>query len=298
MRKKAFIGIDYLNFALILWNLVYVSIGWTRAESSLTHLLRYFNIGVGILLVIWMEQQYSSTLLRFIRYAYPIFLFGYFFESTSSVNHIIFRNFLDPFFQNIDQAIFGFQPALLWGKMYSGYLIQELSHFSYFSYYLMIAAIPIYLYVKKRTAFHETLFAITFVFYFCYFIYSWLPVIGGRFYPEAMQASTTYQYGIFTRIMAFIYNKSPHLGGAFPSSHVAISIVITLAAIRYVKYVGYCMIPVTLMLCLSTVHAHYHYFIDVIAGILTALILYPVSVYLYQKLPVASRNQVSQQEVN
>jgi membrane-associated phospholipid phosphatase len=257
MMKKTFIGIDYLTFGLILWNLIYVSVGWFRAASPLTHFLTYFSIGAGILLLIWLEWQYSSTMMRFFRYAYPIFLFGYFFESTSGVNHIIFPNFLDPLFQNLDQAIFGYQPVLEWGKQYSGYFLQEVSHFSYFSYYLMIAGIPIYLYVKKRIAFHETLFAITFVFYICYFIYC----------------------------------KSPHLGGAFPSSHVAISIVITLAAIRYVRYVGYAMIPVTLMLCLSTVHGHYHYFVDVIAGFLTGVILYAVSLSLYRKWPVPIRNR-------
>jgi membrane-associated phospholipid phosphatase len=292
MIRKTFIGVDYLTFALILWNLLYVGIGWARVASPLTHLLSYFSIGVGILFLVWLEWQYSSTMLRFFRYAYPILLFGYFFESTSGVNHIIFRNFLDPFFQNLDQMIFGYQPVLLWGVKYSGFVIQEISHFSYFSYYLMIAGIPIYLYVKKRPAFHETLFAITFVFYLCYFIYSWLPVIGGRYFQEAMQLSTTYQDGIFTRIMAFIYNKSPHLGGAFPSSHVAISIVITIAAVRYVKSIGYVLIPITLMLCLSTVHGHYHYFVDVIAGFLTGIILYPVSVFFYKKWPVPIKKPV------
>jgi hypothetical protein len=291
MIRKTFIGIDYLTFALILWNLVYVSIGWNRAISPLTHFLTYFSIGVGILFLIWLQEEYSPLkFLRFLRYAYPILLFGYFFESMTDVNHIVFPNFIDPFFQRIDQAIFGFQPVLEWGKQYSGYVIQEISHFSYFSYYLMIAGIPIYLYLKKRPAFHETLFAISFVFYICYFIYSWLPVIGGRYYSEAMTICTTYQDGIFTRIMAFIYCKSPHLGGAFPSSHVAISIVITIAALRYVKAVGYVLVPLTLMLCLATVHGHYHYFIDVVAGLLTAVILYPVSILLYKKWPVPLHN--------
>lgn len=284
--KTRFIGIDYLTFFLILWNIVYAAIGWNRITSPLTHILTFFSIGVIILLIIWLEKEYSTPLIRFVRDAYPIFLFGYFFEATSHVNHVVFRNFLDPWFQNIDQMLFSYQPSLVWGAVCNSPVIQEISHFSYFSYYLMIAGIPIYLYLKNRKAFHETLFTIVLVFYFCYFIYSWLPVVGGRYFPEAKQISTMFQDGIFTRIMALIYTKSPHMGGAFPSSHVAISIVITWAALRYVRRIGYVLVPITFLLCLSTVHCHYHYFIDVIAGLFTGILLYPIAVFLYQKWPV------------
>ncbi|HNX01529.1 MAG TPA: phosphatase PAP2 family protein [Candidatus Cloacimonadota bacterium] len=285
--KKKLIGIDYLTFFLILWNMAYAAVGWNRINAPLPHIVTYFSIGVGIIFLIWLESVYSIPLIRFIRDAYPIFLFGYFFESTSHVNHVIFQNFLDPWFQNIDQVIFNYQPSLVWGMIYKGAVVQEIMHFSYFSYYLMIAGIPIYLYLKNRKAFHETIFAITFVFYFCYFIYSWLPVVGGRYFPEAKQISTVYQDGIFTRIMAYIYTESPHMGGAFPSSHVAISVVITWAALRYMKKIGYILVPITFLLCLSTVHCHYHYFIDILAGLFTSLLLYPIAILLYRKWPVS-----------
>jgi hypothetical protein len=90
----------------------------------------------------------------------------------------------------------------------------------------MILGLPLYLYFKKPEGFRELIFNLCFVFYLCYFIYSILPVIGGRYIPEAMELTRLYRGGPFTHIMVFIYRNSNHLGGAFPSSHVGVAIII------------------------------------------------------------------------
>lgn len=223
-------------------------------------------------------------ILLFIRSIYPVFLFGYFFTSSHTFNRILFTSWQDPFFMQIDKAIFGYYPSLSWGVNFAYPAMQELFHFAYFCYYPMILGLPVYLYFKQPKAFRELIFNLTFVFYLCYTIYSVLPVIGGRFIPEAMEITQTYRAGLFTHIMVFIYRTSNHLGGAFPSSHIAITLVLTVAALRYLKRMGYVFAIIAFFLSIATVYCHYHWFIDAVFGILTGIMGYYLANYVRGRL--------------
>ncbi len=273
--------------------LIYASIidcfiiyGWSRIEHPLRQILLHFSIIILILGLTYLHGKFpKSKFVFFLRLSYPLVLYGYFFESVSHLNLLIFHDYIDGFFQKIDFSIFGYQPTLYWGTHFDTFFLQELFHFSYFSYYLMFFILAITLFVKRKYEYlGEFIFTLSFVFYICFLTYVILPVIGGRFYPEAMELAKTLRYGIFTKIMAEIYIHSPHLGGAFPSSHVAIALVLMLSALKYEKKLGFVFIPITLLLSIATVYCHYHYFTDVLGGILYVIIFYPLSFKLYSKL--------------
>lgn len=255
-----------------------MSIGINRVNDAWQHMPTYMGIAISVLILAWCQQQTwvinNGKLLKaisFLRGIYPVLLFGYFFTSGYAFNRVIFPNWLDPWFMQIDKSIFGYYPSMLWGTKYNHWLLQELFHFAYFCYYPMIAGLPVYLYFKQPKAFKELIFNLTFVFYLCYTIYSVLPVIGGRFIPEAMEITQTYRAGLFTHIMVFIYRSSGHLGGAFPSSHIAITLVLTVAALRFVRRMGYVFAVIAFFLSIATVYCHYHWAIDAIMGIITGV---------------------------
>jgi membrane-associated phospholipid phosphatase len=301
-------GIDWISLFFCLWMLVLITIGWNRVLDPLKHYFSYLSIITGILLLLWIEEylklyhskEYCSNGLcrrfrpktyravAFLRSYYPILFYLYFFESVSATNLVFFHDWLDPFFLNIDKAIWGYLPSMQWGRIYDNLWISEIMHGAYFCYYLMIFGLPIYFYIRHRKALDELIFVLSFVFYCCYFIYSWLPVIGGRYYPEAMQWTQELTGGVFTHIMAYIYIKSPHLGGAFPSSHVAIALVLSLMALRYQKVLGWVLLSITFLLSIATVYCHYHWFIDAVFGIITGLLGYQIGIKFYHKI---SENQ-------
>jgi len=157
-------------------------------------------------------------------------------------------------------------------------------HFAYFSYYLMIPAVGLYISINSRKTFHKFMFGMAFLYYICLVIYSILPVIGGRYWDVTMELSKVYRYGIFTRIMAYIYSHTTHMGGAFPSSHVAISVAVSIAAIQTNKKFGYSILFLTFLLSISTVYCHYHYFIDTIFGIIFGIVLFLLGQIIYDKL--------------
>lgn len=86
----------------------------------------------------------------------------------------------------------------------------------------------------------------------------WLPDQPGWFGAETM-------YRAIDAAETFRWN-------AFPSGHVAVSIVCMLVALRFRRRIGLAMILPVIALCLATVYMGYHYVIDVIGGIACAAI--------------------------
>ena len=282
MLKDRLRPIDIITFIYIIFNLLFILFGWGKIRNPIIHFGAFTFIGIVILGL--MITSHKSRFLQFIRDWYPMFVLTYFFEATSAMNLVIFHDFIDGFFQRIDFAIFGYQPARIWGIKFNDFFFQELFHFAYFSYYIMFPFLAFLLYFKHRKAFHHFVFIISFVFYICYITYNFLPVIGGRFWESTLELTKIYRFGIFTTIMAFIYNITTHFGGAFPSSHVAMAVAVTISALRNERWLGYIYVPITILLSISTVYCHYHYFIDTIAGIAYGIGFYYLALKLYRIL--------------
>jgi membrane-associated phospholipid phosphatase len=194
--------------------------------------------------------------------------------------------------------------------------VSELFYVSYFSYYIMIAGVGIALYLRSRQQFYHYVSVVSFLFYVCYLIYIFLPVIGSRVFfhqvdgyalPEATQQlalTDTYpeavQAGVFFRIMRWVYRVFEAPGAALPSSHVAVALCTVFFSFRYLRSIRYVHLAVALLLCLSTVYCRYHYAVDVLAGLVAAAVLIPIGNWLYFKFrrrdlePEAERQRVSE----
>ncbi|NLH93744.1 MAG: phosphatase PAP2 family protein [Candidatus Cloacimonetes bacterium] len=286
-------AIDKITLAYCAWFIIYMTVGifLGRAINAGIHLPLYLLIVAFVLLLALAERKLDLSAkpwllqaLRFVRGIYPVFLFAYYYSSLRSVSLIIFPEWLDPWFMDMDSKIWGYLPSLEWGRRCSQFFFQELFHFAYFCYYPLIVGLPLYLYLKNKPAFKELIFNITFVFYACYIFYSIFPVVGGRFHTESYRLSQAFRGGIFTRIMAFIYNHSGHWGGAFPSSHVAIAVVLTIAGFKFTGKWGYLFAVISVFLSVATVYCHYHWFVDAVAGLFTGILGYFAANWTRRKL--------------
>jgi membrane-associated phospholipid phosphatase len=56
-------------------------------------------------------------------------------------------------------------------------------------------------------------------------------------------------------------------GAAFPSAHVAGSMVAILASWRYRRWLFWPCLPFFISMCVATVYGRYHYVADVLAGL-------------------------------
>ena len=72
---------------------------------------------------------------------------------------------------------------------------------------------------------------------------------------------------------------------AFPSSHVGVTTVVMLLALRTrSKGIIFTILPFYILMCLSTVYIYAHYAIDAIAGLVTGILLYFLFVIIYKKI--------------
>jgi membrane-associated phospholipid phosphatase len=249
--------------------------------------------------IVWHGRGQPSKALDLVRHFYPILLYTPFFTETGCLNRMVFPQFMDPLTIRWDQAVFGFQPSIRFMELFPYLPLSELFYGAYFSYYLMIAGVGLALFVKNRQQFFHYVSIISFVFYICYLIYIIVPIIGPRVflekvggyelpaqsrslapdagYPDALQR------GPFFKLMGVIYSIFESPGSAIPSSHVAVALCTLFFSFRYLRPIRYWHLAATVLLCFATIYCRYHYVVDVMAGILTAVVLIPLGNWLYWK---------------
>jgi membrane-associated phospholipid phosphatase len=283
-------------------------------NATVPHWRWLFASHITILLIIhFVVRRYeagrSGPVVDFLRHFYPVLLYAWFFSETGWLNRMFFHDYLDAVAIRLDQAVFGFQPAMLFMEKLPYLVVSELFYASYFSYYVMIAGVGFALYARNRSQFFHYVSVVSFVFYFCYAIYILLPIIGPRVFfhdlaeytlPDQLQRlAPVVSYpgavkgGLFFRVMAFIYRVFEAPGAALPSSHVAIALCTVWFSFRYLRAIRYVHLVVALLLCLATVYCRYHYAVDVLTGVLTAALLVPLGNWLYSRTsPVLEKVEI------
>jgi len=297
--KKLFI-FDWILITYILFCMLWLvinsqSIIIYNGENTASLFLEYLT-SLGIIVFIILLWHFTHfTLLRVVRFWYPCVFIPYLFTNATRMDLAIFHEYLDPIVRGYDQLLFGYQPVSTWGVVNDTFFWQEFYHYAYFSYYLMLIGIPLYIYLKyDRKDYIHAVTNVLFVFYACLIVYLIFPVVGGRFIPRFATLTTQYRHGLFTHIMAFLYQRNHHWGGAFPSSHVAIALTLCLVSLKYMKPFAWVFILHTLLLAISTVFCHYHYFVDVITGFVYGFIMYGFSEIVFALSNTESRIDIDE----
>lgn len=257
-------------------------------------------LGLVHCLIRWHSNERAGKALAFLRHFYPVLLYAGFFAETGQLDQMFVQGYLDPAVIGWDQRLFGFQPSLAFMQKLPFLLVSEIFYAAYFSYYVMIGGVGFALYLRNRQQFFHYVSVVSFVFYICYLLYIFLPVIGPPVffrsipgyhlpanleqlgsvapYPEAVKS------GLFYWIMKWIYEVFESPGAAIPSSHVAIALCTLYFSFRYIRVIRWLHLLMVILLCLATVYCRYHYVSDVLAGIISALLLIPTANWLYLKL--------------
>ena len=225
-----------------------------------------------VLLVAFVFGDRAALAARLVRNLYPIVLFLFMFEQTGSINHIVVPGFCDAFIRQLEEDIFGFQPAIVFAQRFPQKWVAEYMYFSYWTYYLLFPGLELFLFLRRaKTEFLDYMFSLCGTMYVCYLIYIFLPVRDPSFEIGFAPGS-----GPFAWIMSMIYRYFQIEGAAFPSSHVAAAAVVLYYTFRYARAALWAVCPIVVSLMVSTVYCHYHYAVDVLAGLVTAAILIPL----------------------
>lgn len=275
--------LDFITLAYIVFTGILIILGAAKLQNIVSHLLaRVGFLGVICLLIYLNHRVSSNKAIRFLRYFYPLAMLGYFYPETDYLNNIFFSN-LDPFVANLEVTIFGGHPSIWFSQYMPWKWFNELMNFSYFSYYFLIFIVCYKIYVDSFENFPRTIFIICMSFYIYYILFILFPVAGPQFYltPPDNQIPDAY---IFSKLIRFVHDMGEGPTAAFPSSHVGIVLILLYLANKFARKLLKWLIPISILLILSTVYIKAHYVVDVVAGILSFPTMYWLSSATYHRI--------------
>lgn len=265
----------FLTSLLIIFSQKYIT------NEGYNLIIRVSILTILSIFVFFKNDNLENSRIQTVRLFWPILLLGFFYTETDYLNNIIFETNLDPIFVKIEQLLFGVQPSENFSQLLPYNLFAEVMYFGYFSYYLLIIGLPVFIYFKLGFKVTErVIFTVVNSFLIYYLIFIIFPVVGPQFYFEnsTQNLPQGYIFGWLIRTIQY-YGEAPT--AAFPSSHVSICLMLVWFCFKYVKKLLIIVIPIAILLILSTVYLKAHYVIDVLAAFIITPLIYIISSKLF-----------------
>jgi membrane-associated phospholipid phosphatase len=255
-------------------------LGWILAllcvfHRTIPHAGRYFVIhsalAVGFVWLAWIAARSQNRALQFARHWYPLPLYIFFFEELRGLVHAIFPGWFDRWLIQFDYSFAGVHPAE-WMARFANPALNEFMQFSYMTYFLYLVILPAILYMQGKRAAFWTLMVSTAIAHYSVYVIAVLFPVESPYFALASLKLPPLTGGTFTTTIEFMERFGRVHGAAFPSAHVAGSMVAMLAARRYKPWLFWICLPFFLSMCVATVYGRYHYVADVLAGIVVGAI--------------------------
>ena len=294
------IALGYLAFTVVL-----MVMHWGRLvnpEMMIKGRLQY----VVVTLAVWgVYRLLPCRLMLFLRILVQMLFLSWWYPDTYEVNRVMPN--LDYLFASWEQAVFGCQPALLFAQKIPWGWFSELMCLGYVSYFPLMLLVYLYYFFYRYKEFDMTSFIIFGSFFSYYVVFVLLPVTGPQFYYLAAgteniaagvfpnlgdwflthserMAAPGWADGFWYHMLDVTHDAGERPTAAFPSSHVGVTTVLMLLALRTrSRKLVLTMLPFYVLMCFSTVYILAHYAIDAIAGLVTGTVLYYTLLYIYQK---------------
>ncbi len=278
---KTLSPLDMVTIFYIVISTLYMCIGASKLEDMSFHILVRVAILGLIGLLVFLNNKYSNGFMSFLKNLYPLIFISFFYTETSYLKNIFIGTNLDAQVAHLESYLWGCQPSLIFSQIVPQPWFCELMNICYFSYYLITSGVCLAIYFKNRAESYESIFIVICSFYLYYILFALIPVAGPQFFFEYTEAEPTYFFG---KIMHYILINAEEPTGAFPSSHVGVSLILSYVAFKHQKMVFYISLPFVIGICFATVYLKAHYLVDVIGAFISVPIFIAISTYLYQKL--------------
>ena len=213
--------------------------------------------------------------------------------------------YLDHVFAHADWVLFGCQPSIVFSQAVPSVFWCEAFNMGYYSYYFMMFGVMLYVFLCRFEQSERFAFIFLGSFFLYYVIFELMPVAGPYYYFKAigLEAAESGHYpdlghyfathtelihaevkGLFSQLVHDIQQAGENPVGAFPSSHVGMSTVTMLIAWHTGnRKMFWALMPLYLLLCIATVYIMAHYLVDTLSGLVSAILFYVLTDWLYTK---------------
>ena len=242
------------------------------------------------------EEKYKHTFLKFLRFWYPVFMISFTFKEIYYLMIGITGNLIDVKLITIDRNIFGLNPT----QFLSGFanpVLTEFLQIIYTLFYLMPLIFSLELFLWHRyEEFKYNAFIIFLGFYISFIGYLLFPAIGPRFTLHNFESINSELPGIFLadwlRDIVNFGESIPKNSltpdvfaqrDAFPSGHTILIVLVVFMSRKFKSNSFYFYLPYSILMLFSTIYLRYHYVIDIIAGLVFAVVVIIIAQVLYRK---------------
>ena len=303
--RKGLLAIEWVVIGYMLLTLLLAFFMTTKIHNIDPFIWGRFRMMVMMLGLWFVYRLIPCRFTMFCRILLQLLGLGLWYSETFEFNRH-FTN-LDPLFAGYEQQLFGCQPALLFSQAISHPVFSELMHLGYSSYFPLITLVTFFYFFRRYEQFLRAEFIILAAFYIYYVIFIFLPVTGpqyyylaagfdqiakgvfpdvGNYFATHMEKATTpgWSNGFFYSLVEGMHDAGERPTAAFPSSHVGITTILMFLAWRTrCRPLFWGMMPFYVLMCFATVYIQAHYAIDVIAGWVSAIVIYTVLFFLSKK---------------
>ncbi|MFP4373138.1 MAG: phosphatase PAP2 family protein [Spirochaetaceae bacterium] len=236
-----------------------------------------------------VRAPWLRRLLRFLRVFYIHAFYGPYFAEVILLSQAVWGGAsLDPALVALEEALFGFQPAVAFPAALSHLpAVNELFFFGYFSYYLIITTGFWIMFARGYEAAAERAAFVTITsFAVLYVMYVFVPVHGPKYFFESLNEIwyRDFEGYLFVPFMRAVFDRMNLAGAALPSSHVAISLIALLEIRRHLPRLFRLYAVFFVLLCPATVYIYAHYAVDVVAGLLVVPPLLWIARRIYRRI--------------
>lgn len=281
LQDCVFLG--YLGIVITL--LLVLGVGYGRHAHPWPLIAWHVLIGALGLGARRLPLYWDHPLARWLRWWYPILLCTFCFEALGKMIHLLRPELIDASLVAADRFVFG-RDMTPWLQSYASVWLTELMYFCYASYYFFMPGVGFPLYLRGPAGrepgapFREFMLAVSLTFWVCYLHFLFTPAGGPVFWPDYPGGVQKLPGGPITAIERWVFENGTIVGGAFPSSHVAVALAATWHALRF-RVAPWFFAPVFIGLAVSTMYNGYHYGVDVLYGIVVGAVMLLISSRLF-----------------
>jgi len=229
----------------------------------------------GVMIVAWTLVD-QRKLARAVGDLFPLVVAPILYAEIPLLIAALGSSFHDDVVQEWEMSLFGVQASKVLATNVPNAAVSEVLHLGYLGYYPLIFVPPLLLYARReRRGYAETVAALTFVYLTCWVVFAVAPVEGPRYLWSADAPN-----GPIRRLTVALLAAGSSRGAAFPSSHMAVSTVQAVLALRWQPRVGIVATLVALLVGIGAVYGGFHYGVDVVTGAALGLVIGVTTVVL------------------
>jgi len=274
VTESRFTRLDWWTLGYVAFATVAVALSFRGEPIPKWQYLAGAHVMMVGLVVLAPRARTVGAAGRFLADWYPMLLLaGLYGEIGVLTLNAGFQN--DLAIQRLETAVFGSQISYRWIREMPVPWLSAVLHTCYLAYYVILYGSPLGLWFSgRRDAARHTILGVMVTFYLCYVVFLFFPVAGPRYaFALAHNAATEVWPA---QLAQWLLDRGDSWGAAFPSSHVAASVVATGFALRYWRPLGVALLLPTIGLLLAVVYGQFHYGVDAVSGLLVAGIMLAV----------------------